>query len=121
VLHHVSLEVLPEDAERTAQMFELLGFTPVPAPDPIAGAVSWLERGGTQVHLIHTPAPATPVLGHCAVVAEDFEEAVARLRQAGYEVDDATELWDEPRAFAIMPGGARVEVMRRPPSPSRTA
>ena len=119
MLHHVSLEVLPDGAERTARMFELLGFARVPAPPPIAPAVSWLERRGTQVHLIHTPEPSTPMLGHCAVVVDDYEEAVARLREAGYEVEDAPELWGEPRAFAIMPGGGRVEVMRRRPAPVR--
>jgi hypothetical protein len=121
MLHHVSLEVLPEDAERTARMFELLGFSRVPAPDPVAPFVTWLEREGTQIHLIHTPEPAIPTLGHCAVVVEDFEHAVTRLREAGYEVEDARELWGEPRAFAIIPGGGRVEMMRRPPTSARGA
>jgi hypothetical protein len=115
MLHHVSLEVRPEERERVSRIFELLGFSRVPAPEPIAGFVTWLEREGTQVHLIHTPEPTTPALGHCAIVAPDFENAVARLREEGYEVDEAQALWGEPRAFAVLPGGGRVEVMRRPP------
>jgi hypothetical protein len=121
MLHHVSLEVLPEHAQRTARLFELLGFAPVPAPAPIAPVVTWLEHEGTQIHLIHTPSPATPMLGHCAVVAEDFEPAVERLRRAGYEVEEARELWGERRAFALMPGGGRVELMGRPPAGARDA
>jgi hypothetical protein len=119
MLHHVSIEVMPEDSERTAEMFELLGFARVWAPPAIAAAVTWLEHEGTQIHLIRTPEATTPVLGHCAVVVVDFEQAVERLRANGYEVEDAPELWGEPRAIAIMPGGGRVELMRRPPPPLR--
>jgi catechol 2,3-dioxygenase-like lactoylglutathione lyase family enzyme len=115
VLHHVSLEVRPEDVGRATELFELLGFERVPAPAPIAEFVSWIERDGTQIHFIHTPEPTTPQLGHPAVVAPDFAAAVRRLRDAGFEVEDRRELWGEPRAFAVLPGGGRVEVMAAPP------
>jgi catechol 2,3-dioxygenase-like lactoylglutathione lyase family enzyme len=115
VLHHVSLEVSPDDVERTLELFGLLGFARIDAPDPIAPYVSWVEREGTQIHLIHTPEPTVPALGHPAVVAADFDAAAARLRDAGFEVEDADELWGEPRAFAIMPGGGRLELMAAPP------
>ena len=115
MLHHVSLEVMPDDVGRAIEFFELLGFARVPAPDPIAPFVTWLEANGTQVHLIHTPEPTTPVLGHPAVVAAQFEAAVHGLTGAGFEVDDADELWGERRAFAVMPGGQRVELMAAPP------
>jgi catechol 2,3-dioxygenase-like lactoylglutathione lyase family enzyme len=115
VLHHVSLEVRPDDAERSAAFFELLGFARVRAPEAIAPFVSWLERQGTQIHLIHTPEPTTPRLGHAAVVAADFEAAVRRLREDGFDVEEADQLWGAPRAFAIMPGGQRIELMAAPP------
>jgi catechol 2,3-dioxygenase-like lactoylglutathione lyase family enzyme len=117
VLHHVSLEVKPEDAERSIEFFELLGFGRVAAPEPIAAFVTWLERDATQIHLIQTPEASAPPLGHPAVVAADFDPAVERLRAAGFGVEPANELWGEPRAFAIMPGGQRVEVMAAPPAP----
>jgi hypothetical protein len=119
VLHHVSLEVAPGDVEATIEFFELLGYASVPAPEPIAGFVSWLEADETQVHLIHTPEPTTPVLGHAAVVAGNFEATVAGLRQAGHRVDEADQLWGERRAFALMPGGGRVELMAAPPPSAR--
>jgi catechol 2,3-dioxygenase-like lactoylglutathione lyase family enzyme len=115
VLHHVSLEVAPDQVEPTTEFFELLGFAAVPAPDQIAPFVTWLEAAGTQIHLIHTPQPTTPSLGHPAVVASEFDAAVARLRGAGFEVDEADQLWGEPRAFAVMPSGQRVELMAAPP------
>jgi hypothetical protein len=115
VLHHVSLEVRPEDVPRATQLFELLGFERVPAPAPIAPFVSWIERDGTQIHFIHTPEPMTPHIGHPAVVAPDYDAAISRLRQAGFNVQQTRELWGEPRAFALLPGGGRVEVMAAPP------
>jgi catechol 2,3-dioxygenase-like lactoylglutathione lyase family enzyme len=115
MVHHVSLEVTPDDVERTIELFELLGFRRVPAPEPIAGFVSWVERDGTQVHFIHSPEATAPQLGHAGVVAADFDAAVARLRDAGFEVEDSRELWGEPRAFALLPGGGRLELMAAPP------
>jgi catechol 2,3-dioxygenase-like lactoylglutathione lyase family enzyme len=121
MLHHVSLEIAPHDVERSVEFLELLGFERLPAPDPIAPYVTWLESERTQIHLIHTPEPTTPALGHPAVVATDFEAAIGRLRAAGFTVEDADELWGEPRAFALMPGGQRVEVMGAPPPPGQVA
>ncbi len=118
MLHHVSLEVAPDEVESTIEFFELLGFALIPAPDPIARFVTWLEADESQIHLIHTPEPTIPVLGHPAVVAREFEGTVAALRGAGYQVDDADELWGQPRAFALMPGGGRVELMAAPPAAS---
>jgi catechol 2,3-dioxygenase-like lactoylglutathione lyase family enzyme len=118
VLHHVSLEVKPDDVERSVEFFELLGFARVPAPDPIAAFVTWLERDRSQIHFIHTPEATAPPLGHPAVVTSDFEAAVDRVRGAGFELELADELWGDPRAFAVMPGGQRVELMAAPPPPA---
>ncbi len=118
MLHHVSLEVAPDDVERTVELLGLVGFDRIAAPEPIAPFVTWLEAGTTQIHLIHTPEPVTPMLGHPAVVAGDFDAAVGRLREAGFEVEEADELWGERRSFAVMPGGQRVELMAAPPKPT---
>ena len=119
MLHHVSLEVAPEDVEPTVEFFSLLGFDRIAAPDPIEPFVTWLDAGTTQIHLIHTPQPTTPLLGHPAVVAGDFDQTVRRLVHAGFQVEEADELWGERRSFAVMPGGQRVELMAAPPEPTR--
>ena len=115
MLQHVSLEVPPDQVERTIEFWSLLGFRPAEPPEPIAPFVTWLQRDGTQIHLIHTDEATVPPLGHAAVVASDFEAAVARLREAGFEVEEARELWGERRAFVIAPGGHRIELMAAPP------
>ncbi len=107
--------------EQTIEFFAVLGFARIEAPEAIAPFVTWLEADETQVHLIHTPEPTTPLLGHPAVVASEFKSTIARLRAAGFEVEGADELWGEPRAFAIMPGGQRVELMAAPPPPASSA
>jgi catechol 2,3-dioxygenase-like lactoylglutathione lyase family enzyme len=118
VLQHVSLEVPPDEVERTVEFWCLLGFKQTEAPAPIADYVSWLQRDGTQIHLIHTDSPTVPALGHAAVVPADFKHAVQGLRGAGFEVEDGRQLWGADRAFAIAPGGHRVELMAAPPPAS---
>jgi catechol 2,3-dioxygenase-like lactoylglutathione lyase family enzyme len=117
MLQHVSLEVPAPEGEASVEFWGLLGFERVEAPAEIGDYVRWVARAGTQVHLILTdPDSATvPALGHCAVVVDDFEAAFAALRGAGHEVEEGRRLWGARRAFAIAPGGHRVELMESPP------
>jgi len=117
-LHHVSLEVPPAEVERTVEFWGLVGFERLDAPADIAEWVTWLERDAHQIHLIHTDDARVPLVGHAAVVAPaPFEATVKRLRDAGFQVEDAQRLWGESRAFAIAPAGHRVELMAAPPPP----
>ncbi|CAN5170183.1 hypothetical protein BH24ACT23_BH24ACT23_02460 [soil metagenome] len=115
MLHHVSIEIDPADSARMVEMWNVLGFERVEAPVEIGDWVVWLERANTQVHLILTPEPKVPALGHAAVVADDFEGCVSKLEAAGLTVEPARELWGERRAFVLGPGGHRVEIMAGPP------
>jgi catechol 2,3-dioxygenase-like lactoylglutathione lyase family enzyme len=118
VLHHVSLEVPPDQIEASVEFWGLLGFERIAAPEPIAAFVTWFERGGTQLHLIQSTDPTVPHVGHAAVVAHDFQGTFDRLTEAGFEVEEARELWGERRAFARAPGGHLVELMAAPPPKS---
>jgi catechol 2,3-dioxygenase-like lactoylglutathione lyase family enzyme len=118
VLHHVSIEVLPADAERFGEMLGLIGFQSVEAPEVFGGAIPWYEREGTQVHLIITEGATAPALGHAAFVAPDFEATVSALEAAGFEVEEHQQLWGEKRSFVLAPGGHRVEIVAAPPEPS---
>jgi hypothetical protein len=112
----VGIEVAPADVEAAAGFFELIGFVRV-EPPPTLSEYTWLEREGTQIHLMPTDAPTVPSRGHLAVVAPDFDAAVSRLRDAGFAVEPKREHWGQPRALAIAPGGHRVELMAAPPQP----
>ncbi len=115
MLHHVSIEVDPAQVEDCVACLELLGFTQVPAPEALGPYFTWVERQGTQIHLIHTEVATVPQLGHAAVVVADFEATFAALERAGHEPERHRELWGEPRAFVTIPGGHRVEFMAAPP------
>jgi catechol 2,3-dioxygenase-like lactoylglutathione lyase family enzyme len=117
VLRHVGIEVKPADVERSIRFWELLGFEQVEPPAALA-EFTWLEREGTQIHLLPTENPTVPSAGHVAVSAPDFEGAVAGLTEAGFEVDRRTEYWGAPRAKAVAPGGHVVELMAAPPAPA---
>jgi hypothetical protein len=118
VLHHASLEVDPAVIEDECRFWHAVGFTEVPVPDALGGGYTWFERSGTQIHLMHTDDPVVPPRGHVAVVAPDFDAALERLREAGFEVRPGRELWGEKRAKTISPGGHTVELMAAPPAPA---
>lgn len=116
VLHHVGIEIRPGEIERAVEFFELLGFERVEPPPSLAAGFTWLERDGTQIHLMHEAEPAVPPRGHLAVIVPDFERALAGLLAAGFEAERRREHWGAPRALATAPGGHLVELTGTPPA-----
>jgi catechol 2,3-dioxygenase-like lactoylglutathione lyase family enzyme len=114
MLHHIGIEVAPAEIEHSVEFWQLLGFELVEPPPTLAEYI-WLEREGTQVHLMPTETPTVPLRGHTAVVVVNFERTLIALRDRGFEVEQRREHWGAPRALAIAPGGHRVELMARPP------
>lgn len=118
MLQHASLEVPEELVPDCVAFWELLGFTRMAAPPRLGGRFTWVGREGTQIHLIRSEDPSTPAReGHVAVVADDYDAALARLAEAGFEVSPGLDAWDAPRSFVRDPAGHLVEVMSRPPLP----
>jgi catechol 2,3-dioxygenase-like lactoylglutathione lyase family enzyme len=115
MLQHVALEVDPERVPACVEFWRLLGFASVAPPASIQGRATWLARAGTQIHLLHTEAPFAPRRGHAAVVVDDYERTLARLREAGHDPESRRAHWGAPRAFVRDPAGHRVEVMSAPP------
>jgi catechol 2,3-dioxygenase-like lactoylglutathione lyase family enzyme len=118
MLQHVSIEVRPRDVDACVDFYALLGFTRVEPPETLRDRAVWVEREGTQVHLMFVEDPVVPPHAHLAVVAEDYDATIGALRGAGFEPDPRTEHWGAPRAFVRDPSGARVEVMAAPPPSS---
>jgi len=115
MLHHVGIEVAPGDIPRSIELWEALGFEQVEPPASLS-EYTWLERDGTQIHLMPTDSPIVPSRGHTAIVAEDFEAMIGALQELGFEVERRREHWGAPRALVIAPGGHRVELMAATPS-----
>jgi catechol 2,3-dioxygenase-like lactoylglutathione lyase family enzyme len=116
-LQHVSLETRPADADAEIAFWALLGFEEVRPPEGLVGVASWVARDGTQIHLLLSDEPVVMPQGHVAVVAGDYDAAVARLRDAGHDVRAAREHWGAGRSFVRTPAGHVVEVMAAPPPP----
>lgn len=115
MLQHVSIETTPADAEACARFYELIGFRRVEPPPTLAGRAVWVERGGTQIHLLLADDPVVPPKGHHAIVVEDYGAALAALRAEGFEPEARDEHWGAPRSFVSDPAGHVVELMAAPP------
>jgi catechol 2,3-dioxygenase-like lactoylglutathione lyase family enzyme len=114
VLQHVLLEVRPDQVRDCVAFWELLGFREVEPPPLLRDRFTWVERGGTQIHLVGVDEPVIPNEGHTAVVAPD-DDVIARLDQHGFTPREGSNAWGAPRWFFHDPAGHRVEVMSAPP------
>ena len=119
MLQHVSLEVRPDQVDACVAFWRLLGFEQVTPPGELAERYTWVEREGTQIHLMPFEAPSTTVNGHAAVVVEDYEPALAALRERGFELRAGSHAWGAPRTFTRDPAGNHVELMSAPPPRGR--
>jgi catechol 2,3-dioxygenase-like lactoylglutathione lyase family enzyme len=115
MIHHLGIEVASADVPRAVEFFTLLGFTEVEPPPALREGFTWLDREGTQVHLMHEEQPTVPTRGHLAVVVPDLDATLTRLREHSFETRPGREHWGAPRAHAVAPGGHRVELMAAPP------
>jgi catechol 2,3-dioxygenase-like lactoylglutathione lyase family enzyme len=115
VIAHVALETMPADGPAAIAFWEELGFILVDPPPTLRDRAAWLERNGTQIHLLWTADPTAQPDGHVAVVVPDYAATLERLRAAGHDVEPRTQHWGSPRAFTRVPGGHLVELMETPP------
>jgi catechol 2,3-dioxygenase-like lactoylglutathione lyase family enzyme len=115
MIHHVAFETRLAEVEDAVAFWALLGFERVEPPDTLVDVAAWVQRAGTQVHLLFTEDPVVMPRGHVAIVAEDYPAALERLSAAGFEPQAHREHWGSPRCFVTAPGGHRVEVMAFPP------
>lgn len=114
-LHHVGIEIAPAEIQRAVELFEAVGFE-LAEPPPGLTELTWLQREGTQVHLMPEEHPTAARRGHLALVVPDLEQALKRLRERGFELAERRSHWGSPRWIVLAPGGHRVELMAFPPS-----
>ena len=116
MLQHVTIEVMADQVDDCVHFYALLGFARVEPPESLADRATWLERGGTQVHLMKVDDPVVPPSGHHAVLVSDHRETIAALRDAGFDPEPRQEHWGAARSFVRNPAGHRVEVMAGSPA-----
>jgi hypothetical protein len=115
MLQHAGIEIAPVEVERAVLLFQLLGFERVEPPPSLADGYTWVEREGTQIHLMHDEGPIVPPRGHVAVHVPDYDAALARLREHDFDPVPHREHWGAPRSVVTLVGGQRVELMAAPP------
>jgi catechol 2,3-dioxygenase-like lactoylglutathione lyase family enzyme len=118
MIQHVTREIRPAELDKCAAFYRLLGFEPVAPPPGITGRAVWLERAGTQIHLMFVTeevAAGRRPSGHVGVVVDGYADTVAALRAAGHEVEPRGEHWGSPRGYVRDPAGHLVELMAWPP------
>ena len=116
MLQHVTIEVTSAQVDACVRFYALLGFQKVEPPESLAGRATWVERGGTQVHLMPVDEPVVPPSGHHAVLVSDYEATFAALREAVFEPEPRQEHWGAARSYVRNPAGHRVEVMAGSPA-----
>ncbi len=63
VIAHVALETAPADAAAATSFWQEVGFVLVDPPPTLADRAAWLERRGTQIHLLWTDQPTAQTRG----------------------------------------------------------
>jgi hypothetical protein len=84
-LRHVSVEVRPDQVDACVALWGLLGFERVTPPDTMRDRFIWVERAGTHIHLMPLEHPVRMARGHAAVVVDDYDAALERLHEHGFE------------------------------------
>ena len=115
MLQHATLEVPKDRWNACIAFWGLLGFAPMQPPASLRGRFTWVAREGTQIHLMPFDDPVTTVRGHAAVVVDDYEDALTRLREGGFETREGSNAWGAPRSFVRDPAGNHIELMSAPP------
>ena len=116
-LQHTSLEIRRADVEAELRFWALLGFDHVETPSGLGDRATWVARDGTHIHLLHADEPTVMPRGHVAILADDYDATLGRLRDAGLDFEPDDEFWGAARGFVRTPAGHRVEVMAAPPPP----
>ena len=115
MIHHVSLELDEHDVAAEVTFWELLGFAELTPPGALAERARWVQRGDVQLHLMYAHSPSIPRAGHIAVIVDDYDAVLARLRAARHDAAPRAEHFGSPRTQVRSPAGHLVELMAPPP------
>jgi glyoxylase I family protein len=109
-LHHVAVNV--DDLESAVAFYvgELGLSVRDDRPELLADG-RWLNAGAGQIHL--SIGPVAPDTGqHLALLVDDLDAAVARLRDRGLEISTPVPIGTGRQSFLHDPAGNRVELQQ---------
>ena len=115
-LQHVSLEIR---ARRRAGRAAVLGAARLRARSSRRGTLAeiaaWVQRDGTQIHLLFADEPVVPPSGHAAVVGGGLRRDHRRAARRGLRPAGAHAPLGRRARVRPQPGGSPVELMAEPP------
>ena len=112
-LHHVQVVVPPGRTDAVVPFYEVLGLVRVPKPaEGVSATGAWfdLPGGAAQVHVSERTGERHPQQ-HFALVVDDLDGLVARLREAGHPWAPAPVLLGASRGMTADPEGNAVELV----------
>jgi glyoxylase I family protein len=107
-IHHVAIVV--DDIDRSVGFYtRALGFRLSAGRPGNLGPGAWLDVGDQQLHLIEgTPGPSRGQ--HFAVLVDDLDAEIRRLRAAGFDVSDPVPVGAARQSFLADPSGNAIEL-----------
>ena len=113
-IDHVQL-AMPEGMEDDARAFYsgLLGMTEIDKPAELKKRGGcWFSSGPVQIHLGIEPAFRPARKAHPALRCHDYDELIARLKNAGIETKADQSIPRVERCHIFDPFGNRIELIR---------
>lgn len=115
-IHHVQL-MIPRGGEGEALRFygELLALTRIPKPEDMPNPEGlWFTLGDHELHLgVQDAHPDASSRAHVALLVDDLDALVQRLRDAGVELTPSNTMAGLRRVHVRDPFGNRLELMGR--------
>jgi len=112
-IHHVNVVVPPGRTDDvTAFYVDVLGLQRVPKPTSgVDQSGAWFDIDDrTQVHVSEREGDVHPQ-SHFALVVDDFDGVLSRLRAVGAPWDDQPDIFGGRRGFTRDPAGNRIELL----------
>jgi catechol 2,3-dioxygenase-like lactoylglutathione lyase family enzyme len=112
-IHHVNVVVPPGRTDDvTAFYVDVLGLQRVPKPaSGVDKSGAWFDIDDrTQVHVSERDGEVHPQ-SHFALVVDDFDGVLSRLRSVGAPWDDQPDIFGGRRGFTRDPAGNRIELL----------
>jgi catechol 2,3-dioxygenase-like lactoylglutathione lyase family enzyme len=115
-IDHIQI-AMPSGEEEKARAFysQLLGFTEILKPPELAKrGGAWFQSGNVQLHLGVESDFRPARKAHPAFIVDDLGMLIAKLQNAGYNIDTSQPPLDGyKRAHIFDPFGNRIELMEK--------
>jgi catechol 2,3-dioxygenase-like lactoylglutathione lyase family enzyme len=112
-IHHVNVVVPPGGTDGVVGFYtKVLGLRQAPKPtEGVAQSGAWFDIDErTQVHVSERDGSSHPQ-SHFALVVDDFDDVLGRLREAGAAWEEQPDIFGGRRGFTRDPAGNRIEIL----------